>query len=329
MFDSPGSDGVGPNLVDGETYADLSTASSSVFTSVDLDVCGPVAPTDLVWFNGAQSAWQQFSDQGPVNGDGMTATVMSTTTPSLTQLKGSDQPVPRTGHAGAPERGARRLGLRHRHRAERQRGGIGTVVVVAADDSTALVAADGGSAFTQDGGASASPGNRGSVEVLSSTGAGWVPSAMIMPPAAGTSDDSTGDVGEALAVSADGRTALIAGTVSDQTAGTTTDAVFVMRESEGSGPRRRNSTPRREMRDTPMTVPTLRGLGVAASPSPPTGRWPWSTRRATGRWSSPTSVTPGPSRRTAGGTERRPDRSARRRVERGDVHRRPDDRHRG
>ena len=56
---------------------------------------------------------------------------------------------------------------------------------------------------------------------------------MIVPPTAGTSDDSTGDFGEALAVSADGTTALIAGTVIDQTAGTVTDAVFVMHESGG------------------------------------------------------------------------------------------------
>ena len=164
----------------------------------------------------------------------MTATVTSTTAaPSLALLKGQISlsleqaaPVPPDQAPGgwASDIG---IGQSDTHR------GFGTVVAVAADDSTTLVTADGGSAFTQDGGASASPGNRGSVEVLSSTGAGWVPSAMIVPPTAGTSDDSTGDFGEALAVSADGTTALIAGTVIDQTAGTVTDAVFVMHESGG------------------------------------------------------------------------------------------------
>jgi len=233
VFDSPGSNGVGPNLADGETYANLSTASSSAFTSVELDVCGPVVPTGLVWFNGAQSAWQQFSDPGPVTGDCMTATVTPTTTPSLTQLKGQislslEQAAPVPPNQ-APGGWASDVGIGQ----TAARGGFGTQVAVAADDSTALVTADGGSAFTQDGGASVSPGNRGSVEVLTSTGAGWVPSAMIVPPAAGTTDDSTGDFGEALAISADGTTALIAGTISDQTAGTVTDAVFVMHESGG------------------------------------------------------------------------------------------------
>ena len=233
VFDSPGSNGVGPNLTDGETYANLSTASSSAFGSVDLDVCGPVVPTGLVWWDNSLSAWQQFSDPVVVSGDCATATVSSSTTPSLSQLKGQislalEQATPVPANQ-APGGWASDVGIGQ----SGERGGFGTVVAVAADDSTALVTADGGSAFTQDGGASASPGNRGSVEVLTSTGTGWVPSAMIVPPTAGTADSATGDFGEALAVSADGTTALIAGTVSDQTTGTVTDAVWVMHESGG------------------------------------------------------------------------------------------------
>jgi len=233
VFDSPGSNGVGPDLADGETYADLSTATSSAFTSVDIRACGPVSPTTLVWWDNSEPAWQPFSGPVTVTGDCASTTVTSSTTPDLSQLS---HQISLSLEQGTPVTPGQEPGGWASDVTIGQgsaRGGFGTQVAVAADGQTALVTAGGGSAFTEDGGAGSSPGNHGSVEVLTAGATGWTPSAMIVPPTLGTADNSTGDFGEGLAVSADGTTALIAGTVSDQTSETVTDAVFVMHEVDG------------------------------------------------------------------------------------------------